>query len=84
MGQTGSIPNKITNPENSNEDIELKGYRINRLRATCGYLALIFTLGLLYILLAWRKDLKMWLFYQECPIQHAAKILCKVTKKAAD
>lgn len=77
MGQ--NLPTRIVDHKNPKENIELKGYRVNRLRSTFAYLALFLTLGLLYILLAWRKDIRMWMFYEECPLQHATKILCKVS-----
>lgn len=79
MGHKASIPVKIVNADNPKENIELKGYRVNRLRSTFAFLAVVLSLGLLYIILAWRKDFKMWMFYQECPLQHATKILAKVS-----
>ena len=60
------------------EELEIKGYRVHRGRCALACLFVAFTLGLLLILIAWRRDIKMCMFYQECPLQHATKVLVKV------
>lgn len=76
MGQSESLPVKISS--NGTEELELKGYRVHLGRCALACLAVVLTLGLLLILLVWRKDIKMWMFYKECPLQHASKVLVKV------
>ena len=68
----GSMPVKI-------DEFEVKGYRVHRGRYTLACLALVITFGLLWVLLVWRKDIKMWMFYKECSLEHATKILVKVS-----
>ena len=68
----GSKQNKI-------DEFEVKGYRVHRGRYTLACLALVITFGLLWVLLVWRKDIKMWMFYKECSLEHATKILVKVS-----
>ena len=61
------------------DEFEVKGYRVHRGRYTLSCLALVITFGLLWVLLVWRKDIKMWMFYKECSLEHATKILVKVS-----
>jgi hypothetical protein len=70
----GSIPVKIN-------EFEVKGYRVHRGRytlASLACLALGITFGLLLVLLVRRKDIKIWMFYKECSLEHTTKILVKV------
>ncbi len=79
MGQRDSVPVKVK--VNGDDQLELKGYRVHRGRYVLACLVVVLTFGLLLILLAWRKDFKLWLFYQRCPLQHATKVLVKVKIK---
>ena len=80
MGQSeSSLPVKVK--ADGEEELELKGYRVHRGRCALACLVVALTLGLLLILIAWRRDIKMWMFYEECPLQHATKVLVKVKLK---
>ena len=76
MGQSDSLPIKINT--DGTDTLEVKGYRVNRGRCALACLAVVVTLGLLLVLIVLRRDIKMWMFYEECPLQHATKILVKV------
>ncbi len=76
MGQSDSLPVKIN--ADGTDELEVRGYRVHRGRCALACAALILTLGLLLVLLVWRKDIKMWMFYKECSLEHASKILVKV------
>lgn len=76
MGQSDSLPVKIN--ADGTDELEVRGYRVHRGRCALACVALILTLGLLLVLLVWRKDIKMWMFYKECSLEHASKILVKV------
>nr|CAH0101725.1 unnamed protein product [Daphnia galeata] len=70
----GSIPVKIN-------EFEVKGSRVHRGRytlASLACLALGITFGLLLVLLVRRKDIKIWMFYKECSLEHTTKILVKL------
>ncbi|KAI9554376.1 hypothetical protein GHT06_019648 [Daphnia sinensis] len=75
MGQSESLPVKIN--EDGTDQLEVKGYQVHRGRCALACLVVLLTFGLLLVLLVWRKDIKMWMFYEECPLQHASKILVK-------
>ena len=79
MGQSDSLPVKINcgNRQLGEDELQVKGYRLHRGRCALSALAILFTLGLVMILVVWRKDIKMFMFYQHCPLQHATKILVR-------
>ena len=77
MGQSDSLPIKIQVDDKN--QLLAKGYRLYRRKCVLSILAIVFTFGLLLIPILWRKDFKMLMFYKECPLQHATKVLVKVT-----
>lgn len=79
MGLSGSLPVKINT--DGTDELEVRGYRVHRGRCALACLALVVSFGLLLIPLLWRKDIKMWMFYKECPLQHASKVLVKVKQQ---
>ena len=76
MGQNDSFPVKIDVDDKS--QLLARGYRLHHRRCVLATLAVILTFGLLLIPILARKDFKMFLFYKECPLQHASKVLVKV------
>lgn len=66
--------------EDGKDSLKIKGYRTNRLKTIIGWLIVVASFGTLGIFLAWRKKLRMRLFYKESPLQHADKVLLKVCR----
>jgi len=77
MGQSDSLPVKIISQDGKDE-LQVKGYRLHKRRCALAALVILLTLGLVLILIVWRRDIKMFMFYTPCPLQHATKILVKV------
>lgn len=82
MGQTDSLPIRI-NVDDEKDELQVKGYRLHKRRCALSALAILLTLGLVLILVVWRRDIKMFMFYTPCPLQHATKILVKVNISTA-
>jgi len=76
MGQSNSLPVEIDTDDKN--QLLARGYRLHHGRCALATLAIILTFGLLLIPILWRKDFKMFMFYKECPLQHASKVLIKV------
>jgi len=72
--------------ENSSNDkeeeevnkLEFKGYQFSWKRCTFSALIILLTFGLVILLVLWREDIKMFMFYTPCPMEIATKILVKV------
>lgn len=72
-----SSPVKIRS-QDGKEELQVKGYRLHNGRCALSALAILFTFGLVLILVVWKKEIKMFMFYKNCPLQRATKILVKV------
>ena len=65
---------------NEKDELLIKGFRPHLGRSIVTVFAIVLSFGLLLILLVWRKDIKLSLFYQECPLHLATKVLLKVIR----
>ena len=77
MGVSSSFHSKLNVGEK--DELEVKGYRPHRWKWTVPLLATILTFGLFLVVLAWRKDVRLALFYQTCALHEATKILIKAS-----
>ena len=78
MGQSASsLPVKI-DVDDKNQ-LLARGYRLHHGRCALAMLAIVLTFGLLLIPILARKDFKMLMFYKECSLQHATKVLIKAS-----
>jgi P5-type ATPase cation transporter len=76
MGQSDSLPSKLNMGEK--DELEARGYRSHGWKWALTLALIVLTFGLFGVILVWRKDIKMALFYQECPLHEATVILLKV------
>ena len=76
MGSSGSQPVKLNAEEK--DQLSVSGYRLDRLKCFVTVCLAVFTFGFLFVILLWRKDVKMKLFYRQCPLRAATKVRVKV------
>ena len=80
MGQSESLPVKLNVEEK--DGLYIKGYRPDLLKCIGTVLAMVLSFGILFVVLVWRKDIKMKMMYSECNLRMATKILVKVLTTA--
>ena len=76
MGQSDSLPSKLNMGEK--DELYARGYRSHGWKWALTLALIVLTFGLFGVILVWRKDIKMALLYQECPLHEATVILLKV------
>jgi len=76
MGLSESLPVKLNVDEK--DELRIEGYRPHLLKCIITVSAMVLSLGLFFVILVWRKDLRMKLMYQQCNLQEATKIVVKV------
>ncbi len=64
--------------QDGKEELQVSGYRLHKGRCALSALVVLLTFGLVLILVVWKKEIKMFMFYTNCPLQRATKILVKV------
>ena len=76
MGSSKPVPVKLNAQEK--DQLDISGYRLDLLKCIITVCVALTTFGVLFLIMLWRKNIKMRLFYRQCPPQEATKVQVKV------
>ena len=76
MGSNKPVPVKLNAQEK--DQLDISGYRLDLLKCIITVCVALTTFGVLFLIMLWRKNIKMRLFYRQSPLQEATKVQVKV------